>query len=150
MDQFDETTKNQVRVAGFLNSLEPILNPLDGFSKFGISLASAFAGFSATIVAALVSRESFNLKPSPILFLSWALFLASISFGALQLWRGLKFRVGLRIFAYSLFGDTVDQKTKTEVHRHSKSSMWGWLIAQFWALIIGIFCLVLWAYMQLA
>jgi len=85
MDNFDEATKNQIKVGKFLKAFDPILGPAENFAKFGISLAAGITNFTATVVTILSSQKLFLPKSTWILYSCWVILLASISFGLIQL-----------------------------------------------------------------
>lgn len=146
---FDETTKNQIKVGEFIKSFDPILMPFESMAKYGIALASAFFGISCTIFKIFDSPVGEGNNYDWILLCSWSLFLGSLVFGGLELFRTLKFRDQMRKFAYVLFGEKQNEKDRKEALNNIKKSYISAVIIESIFLVIGLSIFILWVLLKI-
>ena len=146
---FDKTTKNQIKVGKFLKSFDPVLMPFESMAKYGIALASAFFGISCTLFKILDSPSGKENNYDWILFCSWSLFLGSLIFGGLEIFRTLKFREQMRKFSYVLLGDKPNKKDKKEAMNNIKGSYISAVIIESILLVIGIAIFILWVLLKI-
>lgn len=144
-DKLREVTKPQIETGKFLESLEPILKPFEDLSKHGISLSTAFLGFTAAILSIFAPTSLKVSYENLLLFLSWLMFVFAIGFGIYQLWLIASFREQMRDFSYVLMGSVPDKEEKAKANKIVEQSYKSSMIKEYLFLCVGIILFCVWA-----
>ena len=142
-DRFERLTRDQIRTAELVNSMNAFLAPWEGFAKLGISLTTGLIALLVTSIP-LARELGYELSRTWLLLLILVVLLSSIFFGILQLWRGIAWREVMREGAFYMLGEqlTEDQIRRSEKVRKKKYAFC--IKIQWTTLFSAIILLVVW------
>ena len=149
LEKLKYATEWQIEIGKVLQSFDPVLRPLEDMAKHGITMATVLLGISASIVGGFAS-DNVGISCNYILILgAWfALVVAAVA-GSIQLYRISRFRETIRNFCHVLLGKEASLADRQSAMNVMDTPQKNVLIAEYWALSIGVVLFFVWAVVQI-